>query len=217
MNEEERIWGDLTLREIEEIIQRCYRYSGFVYEGFPDLYVQQFFITKSVDTDGYPFEIDITVYKRGPSGNFGAESPWRVGIHYESVQGDDFDFIERHARSTTTAYKMGRPGTPEEVKFKLKRCNYPLASSKVSEEAYRELLALNDHYKRADEATSSLGAWVDSGFNMGVYCRGCSTRRQLDQAALEQLRGIGHSLESLKNRLVCHSCGKKNAFTYPTR
>ncbi|MBY3441761.1 hypothetical protein [Rhizobium laguerreae] len=217
MSEEERIWGDLTLRQIEEVIQRCYRYSGLNYEGFPDTYVRQFFVNKSVDTDGYPFEIDITVYKRDPGGGFGVESPWMVGVHYEAVHGDDFDFIERHARSTTTAYKMGRPGTPTEVKFKLKRCNYPRVSNKENEQAYRELLALNDHYRWADEATSSIDAWVNSGLYMGVYCRGCCTRKTLDNKTLEQLRGVGHSLESLKERLVCGSCGKKNAFTYPTR
>lgn len=214
MDYSEIVWGDLNLRQIEEIVRRCCRYGASYHAGFADPFIQQFTTHKSVDTDGYPFEIDYAVSKRAPSGSSSFRE-WSLSVHYEDTTEEQYDFIESHGRNTTTAYKRGQNVKPTDVKFRLVRCYLPDVHGEKKTVAYDEIMRLNDFYMTVDAATASLDTWASSPFQMGVYCRSCSARKTVKQEALSHLQGLGHTLGTLKSKLSCQKCGKREASIYP--
>ena len=214
MDYDEIVWGELNLRQIEEVVRRCCRYGASYFQGFADPFVQQFTTRKSVDTDGYPFEIDYVVSKRKSDGS-SSFPEWSLGVHYEDTTGEQYDFIESHARDTTTAYKRGRNIKPTDVKFRLVRCYLPDLRGEKIAAAYNDIIRLNEFFKTVEAAIASLDTWASSQFHMGVYCKSCSSRKAVNQDTMKQLHSVGHTLETMQARLSCQKCGKRDASIYP--
>lgn len=156
MSENEKVWGDLTLQEIAEIVRRCERYGGMAKKGMLDPFVRLFSVSKTIGTERF-FEID---YSLARLDNDGETTPWFVNVHYDETTGDQFDFVESHSQDLSTAHKRGRHTPPREAKFKLTRINRHPKEGPISEQAYREILRLNEIYEGVEKAISDRVPWI---------------------------------------------------------
>ena len=139
-----------------------------------------------------------------------------IKVRFESVGGDEYDYVALAARSTATAYKRGRQTTPVETKFKAVSATVVCKNEDAETWALAETVRLAGVLDRLEASVATLEAWVASGMAMRLMCptlrcRPSDEPAMLSNKSLAALMKDGSSLPHMKEKLVCRKCGARNS------
>ena len=129
-DEGKAIVGELTLKDVAQIIAKARVYLYYLRRCADRAFQQLQFMTGS-DSDGYPYEQTVSVYRRKEGvSDWLNDHEWHFVVGYEQVQSGDFDYISTVRHDNNTAYKTRRPGPPIDVKFRLMNYWHPYQTPK---------------------------------------------------------------------------------------
>lgn len=203
----EEVADGIIAKDFVKAVLDANKYSGY----FEARERAQF--KKSSDYDGHPFEDFLEVKKMSQQN----EEVWAINFYFtpSRQESNEFDYSAVVRRSFTTAYKVRPPGPPVETKFTLERCDFRNNADKTAgwtAPVYRHLI---DVCGRLGAVEEDLDVWAQAGLDMRVICPYCHAET-LKNKRLCEFVAAGISVESLKHRLVCGRCGKREPRLRPT-
>ena len=209
--------GDYTPRMLAQFFDRFARYKTGTYR-YPNEVADRCFLASGGDNEGLTFSKSKTLYRKLDSSDSLAAALWEVSVHWQEVQGHDFDFMSIERQDRSTAYKSRAAGPPREARFKLVGAGIPNTYKETKTAAAREIPMLDKLYCELDELSTTLERWTISGHGAWVGCQNRHCYRKpvfVDHSALRGYAEQGLSLEELKSKLVCTRCGQREAVLKP--
>ncbi|HEY8594659.1 MAG TPA: hypothetical protein VIL84_05410 [Devosiaceae bacterium] len=216
-DEGKAIVGELTLKDIAQIVAKARAYQYYLRRCDDRAFQQLEFMTGS-DSDGYPYEQTVSIYRRKEGvSDWLNDHEWHFVVGYEQVESGDFDYIATVRHDNNTAYKTRRPGPPVDVKFRLVNYWHPYQTPKQLGLAGDDLRRLKQITDRLESATGSLDGWVNEGLSAAIICKTlfCRDPVVLPHQRLRAFSESGLTLDGLKAKLVCVKCGKRNTSLVP--
>ncbi len=138
-----------------------------------------------------------------------------IVVSFLETSRDDYDYKRMVTIDTSTAYKRGRRVPPKEMAFKTFDVQVSVDKGNPLSWVEHEAARLTKIAEQLDTATSSLSAWIDSGFGMRIVCRGsvmCSHSSTIAPQTLKSLASDFATVEEFSGKLKCSKCGSKRLF-----
>jgi hypothetical protein len=199
----------LSLEKFSNLVLRWSKYSSYL------LRTERIALNKSSDYDGSPFEDSYQLRFNVENSYTNSEDPYLL-VAFESVFDGDYDYTAMASRSTTTAYKRGRPVAPTETKFKINRVFLRRKAGGTDEWFKCEVARLNKALDNLDQAMTDLSVWAASDISMRVLCSttACPSRKNptiISPSQLATHANAGMSVDEFRGKLKCKSCGARSA------
>ncbi|WP_027170554.1 hypothetical protein [Mesorhizobium sp. WSM3224] len=168
-------------------------------------------LRKTTDYDGFPFE-DFYEIRYGVKDHYHASDDPSIRVTFNDTREAEYDYVAMASRDTTTAYKRGRSGTPQETRFKIHSASIGRQEGDADVWAKGEAVRLTAILDGLDQAMHTLRSWAESGVNMRVLCPTWACRWDAKQAIISSDRLLayadkGLSLDDFKLKLRCRVCG----------
>lgn len=199
----------LLLENFSKIVLRWGKYSPYL------LRTQRMALKKWSDYDGIPLEDLYQIRFNADDYYTDSEDPYLLAC-FESIYDGDYDYTTMANRCRSTAYKIGRPTTPIETRFKIHKVFLRRKAGDTQEWFRGEALRLNLLLDSLDRITTDLSAWATSDVNMKVLCRTktCSSRKNPTIISPSQLAAHARSeisVDAFREKLKCKACGARGA------